>query len=40
MVCADAFKRRFAEAIEDEPNHVVIDLRELTFWTRPGLRCS
>jgi anti-sigma B factor antagonist len=30
-VCADAFKRRFAEATEDEPDRVVLDLRELTF---------
>ena len=31
VVCADAFKRRFAEATEDEPDRVVLDLRELTF---------
>jgi anti-sigma B factor antagonist len=37
VVCADAFKRRFADAIEDEPAHVVIDLRELTFMDSTGL---
>ena len=37
MVCADAFKRRFADAIEDEPDHVVIDLRQLTFLDSTGL---
>jgi anti-sigma B factor antagonist len=31
VVCADAFKRRLAEATEDEPERVVLDLRELTF---------
>jgi anti-sigma B factor antagonist len=31
VVCADAFKRRFAEATEDEPAQVVMDLRDLTF---------
>jgi anti-anti-sigma factor len=31
VVCADAFKRRFADATEDEPERVVLDLRELTF---------
>jgi anti-sigma B factor antagonist len=37
VVCADAFKRRFAEATDDEPAHVVIDLRELTFIDSIGL---
>lgn len=37
VVCADAFKRRFAEATEDEPAHVVIDVRELTFIDSMGL---
>jgi anti-anti-sigma factor len=37
VVCADAFKRRFADAIEDEPSHVVIDLRQLTFLDSTGL---
>lgn len=31
VVCADAFKRRLAEATEDEPERIVLDLRELTF---------
>ena len=29
VVCADAFRRRFSDATEDEPAHVVLDLREL-----------
>jgi anti-sigma B factor antagonist len=37
VVCADAFKRRFAEATEDEPAHVVVDVRELTFIDSTGL---
>jgi anti-sigma B factor antagonist len=37
VVCADAFKRRLAEATADEPTHVVIDLRELTFIDSTGL---
>jgi anti-anti-sigma factor len=37
VVCADAFRRRFAEATEDEPAHVVMDLRELTFLDSIGL---
>jgi anti-sigma B factor antagonist len=37
VVCADAFKRRFGEATEDEPAHVVMDLRELTFLDSTGL---
>jgi anti-anti-sigma factor len=37
VVCADAFKRKFAEATEDEPAHVVLDLRELTFMDSTGL---
>ena len=37
VVCADAFKRRLAESIEDEPPHVVIDLRPLTFIDSTGL---
>src|SRR3954447_9340012 len=37
VVCADAFKRRFADAIKDEPSHVVIDLRQLTFLDSTGL---
>ena len=31
VICADAFKRRLAEATEDEPERVVLDLRDLTF---------
>jgi len=38
VVCADSFKRRFAEATEDEPEGVVIDLRELTFIDSTGIR--
>ena len=37
VVCADAFKRRFAEATEDEPARVVMDLRDLTFIDSTGL---
>jgi anti-sigma B factor antagonist len=37
VVCADSFKRRFAEATEDEPAHVVLDVRELTFMDSTGL---
>ena len=37
VVCADSFKRRFAEATEGEPEDVVIDLRELTFIDSTGL---
>jgi anti-sigma B factor antagonist len=37
VVCADSFKRRFAEATVDEPAEVVIDLRELTFIDSTGL---
>jgi anti-anti-sigma factor len=37
VVCADTFKRRLAEATEDEPENVVIDLRELTFIDSTGL---
>jgi anti-sigma B factor antagonist len=37
VVCADTFKRRFAEATEDEPENVVIDLRDLTFVDSIGL---
>jgi anti-anti-sigma factor len=37
VVCADTFKRRLAEATEDEPDHVVIDLRELAFMDSTGL---
>jgi anti-sigma B factor antagonist len=37
VVCADSFKRRLAEATEEEPAHVVIDLRELTFIDSTGL---
>jgi anti-sigma B factor antagonist len=37
VVCADAFRRRFAEATEGEPSHVVIDLRDLTFIDSTGL---
>jgi anti-sigma B factor antagonist len=37
VVCADAFKRRFGEATEDEPAHVVVDVRELTFIDSTGL---
>jgi anti-sigma B factor antagonist len=37
VVCADAFRRRFSDATEDEPAHVVLDLRELTFIDSTGL---
>ncbi|PWU24934.1 MAG: hypothetical protein C5B48_03835 [Candidatus Rokuibacteriota bacterium] len=37
VVCADAFKRRFSDATEDEPDHVIIDLRELSFIDSTGL---
>ncbi len=37
VVCADAFKRRFGEATSDDPNRVVIDVRELTFIDSTGL---
>jgi anti-sigma B factor antagonist len=37
VVCADAFKRRLADSIEDEPPHVVLDLRPLTFIDSTGL---
>jgi anti-anti-sigma factor len=37
VVCADAFRRRFSEATENEPGHVVMDLRELTFIDSTGL---
>jgi anti-sigma B factor antagonist len=37
VVCADAFKRRMADATADEPPHVVIDLRALTFIDSTGL---
>jgi anti-anti-sigma factor len=37
VVCADAFKRRFGDAIADEPSHVVLDLRPLTFLDSTGL---
>jgi anti-sigma B factor antagonist len=37
VVCADSFKRRFAEATEDEPAHVVMDVRDLTFIDSTGL---
>jgi anti-sigma B factor antagonist len=37
VVCADAFKRRFAEATEDEPAWVVMDVRDLTFIDSTGL---
>ena len=37
VVCADAFRRRFAEAIADEPGHVVIDVRPLMFLDSTGL---
>jgi anti-sigma B factor antagonist len=37
VVCADVFRRRFTEAIEDEPERVVIDLRDLTFLDSTGL---
>jgi anti-sigma B factor antagonist len=37
VVCADAFKRRLADSIEDEPPHVVIDVRSLTFIDSTGL---
>jgi anti-sigma B factor antagonist len=36
-VCADAFKRRFSEATEDEPDQVVMDVRDLTFLDSTGL---
>jgi len=37
VLCADAFKRRFAEAADEEPENVVIDLRDLTFIDSTGL---
>jgi anti-sigma B factor antagonist len=37
VICADAFKRRLAEATEDEPARIVLDLRELTFIDSTGL---
>ena len=37
VVCADAFRRRFSDATKDEPAHVVLDLRELTFIDSTGL---
>jgi anti-sigma B factor antagonist len=37
VICADAFKRRFSDATGDEPDHVIIDLRELTFIDSTGL---
>jgi anti-sigma B factor antagonist len=37
VVCADSFKRRFAEATEEEPAKVVIDLRDITFIDSTGL---
>jgi anti-sigma B factor antagonist len=37
VVCADSFKRRFAEATEDEPKRVVMDVRNLTFIDSTGL---
>ena len=37
VVCADAFRRGFAEATEGEPAHIVIDLRDLTFIDSTGL---
>jgi anti-sigma B factor antagonist len=37
VLCADAFKRRFSEATEGEPAHVVVDVRELTFIDSTGL---
>jgi anti-sigma B factor antagonist len=37
VVCSDSFKRRFAEATEDDPERVVIDLRDLTFIDSTGL---
>jgi anti-sigma B factor antagonist len=36
-ICADAFKRRFSDATEDEPDQVVMDVRELTFIDSTGL---
>jgi anti-sigma B factor antagonist len=37
VVCADAFKRRFAEVTEDHPERVVLDIRELNFIDSIGL---
>jgi anti-sigma B factor antagonist len=37
VVCSDAFKRRFAEATDDDPERIVIDLRDLTFIDSTGL---
>lgn len=31
VICVDAFRRRLAEATEDDPERIVLDLRELTF---------
>jgi anti-sigma B factor antagonist len=37
VVCADTFRRHFADAADDESEHVVIDLRDLTFIDSTGL---
>jgi anti-anti-sigma factor len=37
MVCADTFKRRFADARQGDSDHLVIDIRELTFLDSTGL---
>jgi anti-anti-sigma factor len=37
VVCADAFRRKFTDVTEAEPERVVIDLRDLTFLDSTGL---
>ena len=37
VLCADAFRRKFADATEDQPDRVVIDIRDLTFLDSTGL---
>jgi anti-sigma B factor antagonist len=37
VVCADTFKRKFAEVTEAQPEQVVLDLRELHFIDSTGL---
>jgi anti-anti-sigma factor len=37
VVCADVFRRKFTDATEDEPEGIVMDLRELTFLDSTGL---
>jgi anti-sigma B factor antagonist len=37
VVCADVFRRKFTDATEDEPQRVVMDLRDITFLDSTGL---